>query len=355
MMNIRSFILASILLPVTISCAAAESKQVNKYAGFEFEPINSAISGQYSKDQFDKFCRDFTNSLYAFYKKDAPVENKCQTKIDDYSVTKYGVIVSYGDRLFKFINNNLTLVDTGSVPEGFYPTNHSNQYGCLINYRVFAQDIDLDGLEEIFWFYGNVYESPKLYKTSEYLTRYEIDLHIYSGETLENIISTDFVEENYKSEQNKDSPVSYQASAFPDNNVPYKERDPSYRHLAKLYVADLDEDGLINVLIWRRDYESRLKTDPVKGFKFVQESFSHWEETKLHQFEKQQINNEQGEKWLLDNGLTWKDGFPKETFCQHQPEANPVVLQRVISDYDDKLDQPIYDETLNLNDPVLEK
>ena len=72
------------------------------------------------------------------------------------------------------------------------------------------------------------------------------------------------------------------------------------------------------------------------------------------EFDKQPVSNDQGAEWLAQNHLSWNDGFPKQTFCDHQ-ELYPIVLQTVITAFDEETDEPIYDNTLNLNDPVVER
>ncbi|MFY0639808.1 hypothetical protein QNI23_004315 [Bermanella sp. WJH001] len=120
-------------------------------------------------------------------------------------------------------------------------------------------------------------------------------------------------------------------------------RFPAMRSFAKIFIDDFNSDGKKDIIVWRKLYESRLKTDPVLGFKLEGELLVHYQ---LENGEYQLQTNapaEHGEfvwddtqqteikGWLDSKNLTWKKGFPSKSECAGQegqliPEMHDPLL-----------------------------
>jgi hypothetical protein len=120
------------------------------------------------------------------------------------------------------------------------------------------------------------------------------------------------------------------------------------RGYAKIYFGDFDNDSNPDVLVWRKAYKSRSKKDEVVGFEALRQEWSHFErDLKVQEESEQGITGEYLpqqtdeatiRKWLSENELTWKKGYPSASECEgedgqlilemHDPLLNdPEVLE----------------------------
>jgi hypothetical protein len=118
---------------------------------------------------------------------------------------------------------------------------------------------------------------------------------------------------------------------------------PATRSFAKIFAGDFDNNGKPDILVWRKLYQSRLKTDPLLGFKFEGELFAHYQleggEYQIQfsnppedgEFETDPVQQAQIKGWLENKNLTWQKGFPTKSECAGQegqliPEMHDALL-----------------------------
>lgn len=112
---------------------------------------------------------------------------------------------------------------------------------------------------------------------------------------------------------------------------------PALKSFAKLYFGQFDGDSYHDILMWRKLYESRLLSDPVRGFSKKEEVLVHY---KLidGEYKKQPTEPSVIQGWLNAKSLTWQKGYPSKSECpgqadqlipeMHDPLLNdPDVLQ----------------------------
>ncbi|MGR6871833.1 hypothetical protein ACU6U9_05885 [Pseudomonas sp. HK3] len=120
-------------------------------------------------------------------------------------------------------------------------------------------------------------------------------------------------------------------------------RFPAIRSFAKIFLDDFNNDGKKDIIVWRKLYESRLKTDPVLGFTLEAELFVHYQlengEYQIQsntppvegEFETDLAQQAQIRDWLTAKNLTWQKGFPSKSECAGQegqliPEMHDSLL-----------------------------
>jgi len=109
------------------------------------------------------------------------------------------------------------------------------------------------------------------------------------------------------------------------------------RAYAKIYFDDFDGDEELDILVWRKRYESRLQEDPIKGFELKKEVVRHYKFIE-GAYQKQDTEEATIKTWLTTKQLTWSKGYPSKSECpgqtdqlipeMHDPLLNdPDVLQ----------------------------
>ena len=111
-----------------------------------------------------------------------------------------------------------------------------------------------------------------------------------------------------------------------------------------MFIADFNQDGLLEMLFWLRQYQSTLISDKENiGFTFEKQWFTYYVEqavTKLQpaKMVKAAIRTELAQQLLKNNQLTWQDGYPQD---------NPICKEVGIHDY--PLMNYIIDDTIKTN------
>lgn len=114
-------------------------------------------------------------------------------------------------------------------------------------------------------------------------------------------------------------------------------RAAAYRGYTKLYFGNFDEDNAQDILVWYKFYQSRLREDEIKGFRYIRDTLIHY---KLidGEYKKQLTEQSVIKGWLEAKNLTWQKGYPSKSECpgqegqlipeMHDPLLNdPDVLQ----------------------------
>jgi len=207
----------------------------------------------------------------------------------------------------------------------------SPSLGCLNQSPLRYGDIDGDAQNELVLFLND-------------------DLVVFSPEWQKIVFSSRLTTQDEMS-------ASERKNAFPDE----KETDPQYisfmgtagksrtsrypaiRSFSKIYINDFNNDNKADIVVWRKLYESRLKSDPVIGFQKVADLFIHYQleggEYQLQTanpavngvFEWDQNQQDEIKSWLTSNNLTWQKGFPSKSECAGQegqliPEMHDLLL-----------------------------
>jgi len=118
---------------------------------------------------------------------------------------------------------------------------------------------------------------------------------------------------------------AYEASARKNSNI-----ENGKKTFAKLYFNDFDADGAFDIVVWRKLYESRLNSDPVKGFVKKGDLLVHYKLVN-GEYKKQETNQATIKGWLTAKQLTWQKGYPNKSECPGQegqliPEMHDTLL-----------------------------
>jgi hypothetical protein len=224
-------------------------------------------------------------------------------------------------------------------------------YGCYVESPFVAADLNLDGVPELFVFGGlgmtGGDAGSTVARTSLYIFNVSLDkpLQIFKSEITYEEYET---ETRVLTQLGAHSPYQSFSTAYLNEDgtigsvlrYPFKEPIQGIRRYAKLYFKDFNKNGKLDILVWRREYKSRLNTDPIKGYKLSRVTYQLYEESTAG-FVEQPIQAPLAEKYLKDNNLTWRKGFPWKNLCLGKKSDDPLI---------DRYQDP----KQNINDSVLE-
>lgn len=274
------------------------------FSALEFGDGKYAVLGGFGSLE-DKY----TNCNYLTLSK--PYEN-CGIDFLIFVDLKSGAVFRADNRGMAEIGEN-GLMETGGL-QGY------DTYGCLTNFALQSSDLNLDGKSEVFFFGG----SGEFEHRGEGRNLQTI-LKIYSGTTYQGVFSEELSYENFVGQRTygvyvaNQSVINYQYisnSRLDKNGLPVSSTlEPAIRRYAKLYFLDVDENGLLDILIWRKILSSRKLTDRVRGYELLKYEYVRYEESSAG-FRKKPMD--QGAiKNLIDSfSLSWEDGFPTESYCE---------------------------------------
>jgi len=206
--------------------------------------------------------------------------------------------------------------------------------GCLDSNPLRYGDIEGDGKKELVLFLDN---DMLVFSTEHERIVFMVKLKV------DDWFSLDRTEEHWKFYPPLAPPggIPYYQSA---TNVDYSEVLPGYRGYAKIYTGDFDNNGLFDIVVWRKLYESHVESDGAPGFKKLKDTLYHFEKPGTENVdstgEYQQKDTGPGviQGWLNSENMDWSTGFPSESECEgregeliqemHDPLLNdPEVLQ----------------------------
>lgn len=329
------------LLFIIHSTSYAEDINKYRYADYKFTPIYNQ-----NNDQLIKIGKDIVNQ---FLLKQYPTGWRNAGKI--YGVTYWGtkLVIGYsiGNTKGKMAEKDLYINECKS----YYKKHNKKQNGCDFKSNVISvfkgkiHELDLIKSKEDIYpvghfgrdYYGNVDDKPiftasmvigedkALFSLTGFGNRFSnpvqdrITLDIY-GSNLTWKIHEDLMLTNYSAKTKKYKPNpknKYDYSAYLDESLEQfglvKSDRRARKKYAKTYIKDLDNDGLLDVLFWHRQYYSTLVKNKTRvGFILEKEWFTLYGENMTnHKMVKSNITNSQGYKLLEDNNLDWKVGYPE--------------------------------------------
>lgn len=186
------------------------------------------------------------------------------------------------------------------------------QYGCYQAFPVSTADLNLNGQPDVFFVGG--------YGYGDEANRWSI-LTVFSSTDFQRLFSTRLNFEAWSVEDQGDKTYQNVVTGL-YGKQPLKSPHPAHREFEKLFFKDFNKNGKLDILIWRRAYESRKASDPIKGYEFTGNTYEWYEQAGDGKpFVRQSISDELAEKWIKDHELNWKDGFPNENLCQRISHA----------------------------------
>ena len=259
-------------------------------------------------------------------------------------------------------SDKLVRLDTKNMAEfGTFDALHSdvwkykyNAYGCNVSNPIRTVDLNLDGGSEVI-FIGGFGDMRSDMADAGVTKTFETTISIYDpSRTPSRIFYQELSYENYFDGMEKyfpDVKSDYQTmtpyvltSSGQTRLVWHEDRDAqppiSTRRFSKIYFRDFDKNDKLDILVWQREYISRLKSDPVKGLELSKAIFKLYEESSQGFVEKV-ITQDVAEKYMEEYGLTWRNGYPDTNYCSRHKTDRPLI-------------EKSFDERFNITDPVLE-
>ncbi|MCP5078408.1 MAG: hypothetical protein GY951_10185 [Psychromonas sp.] len=201
--------------------------------------------------------------------------------------------------------------DNGLIVTG--PLQGYDVYGCYLRTALRTSDINLDGQKDIFMFGGvgefGSDEGGQVIKTT---------LTIYDGSTTQKQFVEELSYENFIIDDMGENNTKFQSVGWLQMNdngsLKYVGVRQGVRRFSKLYFKDYDNNGLLDIIIWRKEYGARLKTDNIKGYELQNTEYLRYEESD-NGFVRKSTPPVDIELWLNDSKYIWQDGYPKKSEC----------------------------------------
>jgi hypothetical protein len=229
----------------------------------------------------------------------------------------------YGNKYTPYANPSDLVSNSAYAYMGF--DDYKTGFGCLQQHPLRYSDLDKDGQAELILNLGYdwVVFSTTLNKVI-FSARWHLDDELSAADEADREIT-----------RTGPNAVEYQYIA--SSGVDLNRYLAAKRSMGKLFFGDFDNDGVFDILMWRKLYQSRLVSDPIPGFAKYGEAWVHYE---LHngEYKKQPTPEATIQDWLTSNNLTWQKGYPSQSECageegqlikeMHDPLLNdPDVLQ----------------------------
>ncbi|MEY8199048.1 MAG: hypothetical protein RPS47_07400 [Colwellia sp.] len=355
MKKINYLIILSLLSTYTFSNidklqkgVAVNSSNINHLAQTSWEYAKSSTTQEKFDDGFANafFMEDGKTDLYSLSSKPALYLTNFETRevLGNWPLTPWANSVRMkGEGITWRVRPALIAVKGGEYTEINNPEvqvlGTSKQYkidgynpsiGCLNQAPLRYGDVDNNASNELVLFLNNdfVVFSPALQKII-FATNVS-----NSDELKPERVADWFLDE---------ATVNPQFVADSGTNNLIKAALPATRSFAKIYLGDFNNDGKKDIIVWRKLYESNLKTNPVLGFGKVADLLVHYSlvdgEYQIQsnkppvdgEFENDSAQRETLKGWLTTKNLTWQSGFPTKSECAGQegqliPEMHDALL-----------------------------
>ena len=200
--------------------------------------------------------------------------------------------------------------------------------GCLMKYPLRHADVDHDGQRELLLLFSGDTQS-------------QANMVIFSPEKgkviFASVLSADLAMDS--SPQTLDDyyhtsgmTAEYQYSYDEGGQVPMLSR--GYRTFGKLFFGDINDDGVQDIILWRKYFESLKTDDPKRGFVKQNELWVHYA-MQQGEYKKQPTRASTIRAWLAAKQLTWQQGFPNRSECpEEEGQVIPEFHDRLLNDPD---------------------
>jgi len=214
-----------------------------------------------------------------------------------------------------------------STPQMWLEKGHENSSGCLSKNPLRYGTVNGDELLFVFFDPSVVVFSPK---------RAKVDINLLFAQ--DDVMSDEEYQQSLNAGYFKfssDNPPQYAAlNSLADYRAGRIGKDwlyPAQRSYGKIYIDDFDGDNSNDIIMWRKLYFSKLKSDPVKGYELDAEMFAHYKIVDGDYQLQTDTSPETVQGWLSANNLTWQKGFPSKSECAGQegqliPEMHDPLL-----------------------------
>jgi hypothetical protein len=204
------------------------------------------------------------------------------------------------------------------------------KFGCYQTSPLRYGDINSDNVNELILFSSNI-----MAVFSTQLNEVIFSAHYWMDDEL----AVDEIEGHFPSALEPGDP-QYIASSGTD--VLVREKYPAWRSLSKLYFDDFDGDENQDIILWRKLYQSRLRSDTTLGFNKYGETLVHY----IFENEKYILKKETSEVtlrgWLNSNNQTWSSGYPSTSECAGQEgQLIPEMHDPLLNDPDVLIPVPV--------------
>lgn len=198
-----------------------------------------------------------------------------------------------------------------------------NTVGCLSDNPIKYGDIENDGKKELILMDGNdwILFNPEKKRVSFYVML-NIPDWASAADTEEVLGTNEPNNPQYISQMHLDSAY--------ESKIDSQIKDLGTRGYAKLYLGHFSDEQADDIVIWRKLYKSLLKSNPLKGFEKIRDTYIHY---KLidGEYKKQPTSSDTIKGWLAEKNLTWQKGYPSKSECPGQegqliPEMHDPLL-----------------------------
>jgi hypothetical protein len=218
-----------------------------------------------------------------------------------------------------------------ATPQMWLEEGHENSSGCLSKNPLRYGTVNGDELLFVFFDPSVVVFSPK---------RGKVDINVLFAQ--DDVMSDTEYQDNLKAGYFKfssDNPPQYAAfTSMADNREGRLGKDwlyPAQRSYGKIYIDDFNGDNTNDIIMWRKLYFSKLKTDAVKGYELDAEMYAHYQIVNGEYQLQTNTSPETVKGWLEGKNLTWQKGFPSKSECAGQKgQLIPKMHDPLLNDPD---------------------
>lgn len=240
------------------------------------------------------------------------------------NVAAYESIAGVHGKTIDASTDILSIVNRGEVYMRLTTSETYNSEGCLQHTPLRYGDINGDSNSEIVLFLGL---NTKIVIFSPIQQKVIFSTHFFLNDELDS-------EEVFTTFGRALTETEPQYVSDSGTDVLVTEILPAKRSLSKLYMSEFNADGQHDIVVWRKLYESRLGTDPIKGFSRIGERFVHY--SLINGIYKLQSTDSATVKsWLTNKNLTWQKGYPNLSECADQTSQHiPEMIDPLLNDPD---------------------
>jgi hypothetical protein len=204
---------------------------------------------------------------------------------------------------------------------------HENSSGCLSKTPLRYGDVNGDKLLFVFFDPSVVVFSPEREKV-------DINLLFARDDVMPQAQYDDYMTKGHFSLNGVTVPQYAALSSIAEYREEQLGKDwltPAQRSYGKIYIDDFNDDKANDIIMWRKQYFSRAKTDSVTGYKLDAEMFAHYSLVDGEYQLQTDTAPETIQGWLTAKNLTWQKGFPSKSECAGQegqliPEMHDSLL-----------------------------